>query len=94
MPIPRLFSGFSRYLFAAGGARIYSLEDSPMSVTITWNPSATPPDADQTVLMHHGDGQVETGFIDESGWRFCCGASVNVPVMHWAEFPLPPEDGL
>ena len=63
-----------------------------MSVTITWNPAATPPDADQTVLMHHGDGQVETGFIDETGWRFCCGASVDFPVMHWAEFPLPPED--
>jgi hypothetical protein len=63
-----------------------------MSATVTWVPAATPPDADQTVLMHHGDGMVETGFIDETGWRFCSGGAVNVPVLHWADFPFPPEE--
>ena len=93
MPLARLFSGLPHHDRAGHLAGNLRLEDSTMSVTITWHPAATPPDADQTVLMHHGDGQVETGFIDETGWRFCCGAAVNVPVMHWAEFPLPPEAG-
>jgi hypothetical protein len=63
-----------------------------MSATVTWVDASTPPDADQTVLMHHGDGMVETGFIDETGWRFCSGGAVNVPVIHWADFPFPPEE--
>jgi hypothetical protein len=64
-----------------------------MSATVTWVPAANPPDADQTVLLHFGDGMVETGFVDETGWRFCSGGAVNLPVIHWADFPLPPEEG-
>jgi len=94
MPIHRLFSGFSRYLCAAGGARIYCLEDRPMSRTINWVPASTPPDDGETVIIHTLGGEVWTGFLDGNVWRNVSGARIHEeePVLHWMPLPLPPED--
>jgi hypothetical protein len=62
-----------------------------MSATITWVDAAEElPDADQTVLVHLEDGEVWTGFLDGTTWRFVSAEEIETPVMHWAAFPEPP----
>jgi hypothetical protein len=62
-----------------------------MTSSITWHPATTPPDTDITVLVHIADGEVWTGFLDADTWRYVSGGSVEAPVLHWADFPQPPQ---
>jgi len=50
------------------------------------------PDADMTVLVHMDDGEVWTGFLDGEVWRFVSGDRIEARVLHWMQFPHPPED--
>lgn len=46
---------------------------------------------DTTVLVHLEDGEVWTGFLDGTTWRFVSGDSIDGEVLHWADFPAPPQ---
>ena len=51
---------------------------------------AEEPPRDIIVLLHFGDSQIETGYLDESGWRFVSGEAVLETILHWAIFTPPP----
>jgi hypothetical protein len=50
------------------------------------------PDDDMTVLLAIDDGEVWTGFMDAGIWRYVSADKIEAEVMHWAEFPDPPND--
>ena len=50
------------------------------------------PDDDQAVLLHLEDGEIWTGFRDGKVWRYVSADRIDMPVLHWAPFPEPPED--
>jgi hypothetical protein len=50
------------------------------------------PDDEITVLLHLQSGEIWTGFLDGDTWRFVSADSISEPVLHWAQFPEPPEE--
>jgi hypothetical protein len=63
-----------------------------MNSIVRWIPvSQSLPDDDTDVLIHIADGQVWTGFVDAGIWRYVSGGRIQTPVLHWAEFPEPPN---
>jgi hypothetical protein len=64
-----------------------------MSGQILWRtPKEELPDDDQAVLLHLEDGEIWTGFRDGKAWRYVSADRIDMPVLHWAPFPEPPED--
>ena len=64
-----------------------------MSAQILWRtPKEELPDDDQAVLLHLEDGEIWTGFRDGKAWRYVSADRIDMPVLHWAPFPEPPED--
>lgn len=61
-----------------------------MKSSIQWHPATTPPDAEQTVLVHLADGEVWTGYLDGDTWRYVSADRIEAEVLHWADFPNPP----
>lgn len=49
------------------------------------------PPKEELLLLHFGSSQIETGYLDESGWRFCNGEPVLETILHWADFSAPPR---
>ena len=50
------------------------------------------PDDDSTVLIAMDDGEVWTGYIEASQWRYVSGEPITAArITHWMEFPEPPN---
>lgn len=72
----------------AGGAAV---SDAFFSEHV-WRPVEIElPDSDTTVLVHLEDGEVWTGFLDGTTWRFVSADTIDGEVLHWAHFPAPPQ---
>lgn len=49
------------------------------------------PDDETDVLVHTADGEVSVGFREGNNWRYLCATRIQIPVLHWAHMPEPPE---
>jgi hypothetical protein len=67
-------------------------QNSETNSIITWSPAKRGlPDSDTTVLVHLADGEVCTGFLDGDIWRNLYWGRIDAAVLHWADFPQPPD---